>query len=340
MTTRPGFPDTDETRAARLTFGIYPGGTAGTETGLTSGPPDDPARINEWLGQLQGGSKRFLVRGYLHYFGGSSVGGRDVAPHPAKVDQYAREGRRVDLVLCFRDPGGDLTAWIEFVREGLLQYGPCLAKLQITEEPNLYHIPGSADGAMPNVREALRRGIVAAKEEACRLGLEIQIGFSAVPSFDPKDDFWTSLSQPDFLEALDYVGLDFFPDVFYPILKGESPCALRDAVRGVLTHFRQVNLAAAGIDSSTPIHVCENGWPTGPDRSCKRQADVIETTIRTVHGQATKLNLTHYELFSLRDADSSNPNLFHQFGLLRDDYSPKPAFDTYRRLIADLGTAA
>ena len=40
----------------------------------------------------------------------------------------------------------------------------------------------------------------------------------------------------------------------------------------------------------------------------------------------------------LRDADSNNPNLFYQFGLMRDDYTPKPAFETYRQLIAELGT--
>lgn len=39
----------------------------------------------------------------------------------------------------------------------------------------------------------------------------------------------------------------------------------------------------------------------------------------------------------LRDADSSNLNIFYHFGLLRDDYTPKPAFEVYCRLIAELG---
>ena len=30
-------------------------------------------------------------------------------------------------------------------------------------------------------------------------------------------------------------------------------------------------------------------------------------------------------------------DIFDQFGLLRDDYTPKTAFETYRRLIAELG---
>ena len=47
--------------------------------------------------------------------------------------------------------------------------------------------------------------------------------------------------------------------------------------------------------------------------------------------------MTHYMLFGLRDADSSKPDLFHQFGILHDDYTPKPAFDTFRALVAELG---
>jgi hypothetical protein len=50
-----------------------------------------------------------------------------------------------------------------------------------------------------------------------------------------------------------------------------------------------------------------------------------------------KLNITHYELFSLRDADTANPDLNHQFGIMRDDYSPKPAFESYRKLIEEFG---
>ncbi|EGW41495.1 hypothetical protein DOT_0505 [Desulfosporosinus sp. OT] len=49
------------------------------------------------------------------------------------------------------------------------------------------------------------------------------------------------------------------------------------------------------------------------------------------------LNISHYELFGLRDADSSKEDLFHQYGIMRDDYSPKPAYDTFKRLINELG---
>ncbi|MGA4837410.1 hypothetical protein [Streptomyces sp. G45] len=37
---------------------------------------------------------------------------------------------------------------------------------------------------------------------------------------------------------------------------------------------------------------------------------------------------------------SEGGDLFDQFGILRDDYTPKPAFTVYRRLIGELGAMA
>jgi hypothetical protein len=102
-------------------------------------------------------------------------------------------------------------------------------------------------------------------------------------------------------------------------------------------------LIRAGIPSSIPIRVTENGWPTGKnpvaniERSYKQQSKVLETIIRTIYNLRLELNISHYELFGLRDADSSKEDLFHQYGILRDDYSPKPAFETFKNLINELG---
>ena len=58
---------------SQLTFGIYPGGVAGTQTGLTEGPPDDPSQIKLALDRLQAEGRPLLVRRYKH-FSRSSVG--------------------------------------------------------------------------------------------------------------------------------------------------------------------------------------------------------------------------------------------------------------------------
>lgn len=291
------------------------------------------------LDRLQVRDSLFLIRGYLHYTGPLSPVKAGLTETPATVEQYIRGGRKLDLVVCFRQP--DLDGWIAFIREVIHRYGSLLATLQITEEANMTTV-AAVDGCIPQVREALVQGVIAAKEEVRRRGLDIQIGFNAVLNFDPTNDFWSSIAalggQP-FLDALDYVGLDFFPDVFRPLAPDGSPGDVRASVAAVLSHFRQVNMTTAGIPMTVPIHITENGWPTGPTRSYERQAEVLDMIVRVIYEHRHQFNITHYEHFDLRDADSSNADIFSQFGLLRDDYTPKPAFERYRQLIVELGTA-
>ena len=324
-----------DTRTSPLIFGIYPGGHTGFGSGQAI-TADDPARIHEALDHLQAGNSPFLVRGYLPYTGSLSATEALAIRTPAEIEQYIQDGRKLDLVLQFRQPG--LGGWLTFIRQAIRRYNSMLATLQITEEANVTMTP-EVDGCIPQVREALVRGVITAKEEIQRSGLDIQVGFNATPNFDPADDFWpaiAALGGQSFLDALDYVGFDFFPDVFRP-LPDASEATLRTAVVGVLSHFRTVSLAAATILESCPIHITEHGCPTGPTRSYERQAEMVEQVIRIIHEHREQFNITHYEHFALRDANSSNPDLLSQFGLLRDDYRPKPAFARYRQLIVELG---
>ncbi|AUY51954.1 hypothetical protein [Streptomyces sp. CB01881] len=309
-----------------FTFGIYPGGLIGDETGLIEPVhPDDPALITAALRELQGVAPAFLVRAYRQHPEGRAT--------PAEPERYAVEGRRLDLVLQFREPDGRLDGWLDFVRHTVRTEGHRIALLQICEEPNVA-LP-VLDGSVPNVRQALVQGVIAAKEEALACGRDLRVGFNAALNLDPADTFWTelgALADERFHRALDYVGLDFFPDVFRPL----PPERLAELVAAVLTDFRHGSVAKAGIGPSVPLRICEHGWPTGPDRTERRQAEVVAEVVRTVAGLASELAIEGYAFFSLRDADSAGAGAFDRFGLLRDDYTRKPAFDVYRRLVAEL----
>ncbi|MFC8006098.1 hypothetical protein ACFUCH_36610 [Streptomyces olivaceus] len=316
-----------------LHFGIYPGGILGDDQGIVHPVrPDVPDRITEALDTLQGDTASLSVRAYCSF---AATLTPLEPPTPAGPAIYLQRGRKLDLVLQFREPTGELEGWPEFVRTAVRTGGPHLASVQICEEPNA-DLP-VVDGSIPNVLNALVEGVVAAKQEARALGRSVAVGFNAVPTFNPADTFWSelgALADDRFRQSLDYVGLDFFPDVFRPIAAEQ----LAEAVTAVLTAFRRADLQRAGIPGSVAIRICENGWPTGPDRSEQRQAAVLETVVRTVAGLCADLNIDGYSFFALRDADSTAEGLFHRFGLLRDDYTPKAAFDTYRRLINELGS--
>src|SRR5579859_3851578 len=262
-----------DTRTSPLIFGIYPGGSTGFGSGQAV-TADDSARIHEALNRLQMDGPPLLVRGYLPYTGSLSAAEALAIKTPAAVEQYVQDGRKLDLVLQFRQ--SNLDGWLTFIRQAIHRYDSMLITLQITEEANVPMTP-EVDGCIPQVREALVRGVVAAKEEIQRAGLNVQVGFNPALSFDSEDSFWpaiAALGGQSFLDALDYVGFDFFPDVFRP-LPDAREATLRAAVAGVLSHFRNVSLAAGTIPQTCPIHITEHGWPTGPARSPERQAEVV-----------------------------------------------------------------
>ncbi|MVU83574.1 hypothetical protein GPX89_40845 [Nocardia sp. ET3-3] len=316
-----------------LRFGIYAGGLGeDAHREITPGPPELSDRIAAALDTLHG-AHPFVVRGYIQYRDADG-GHRHAPPHPW---QYAAEHRKLDLVLCFREPGDDLSGWLQFLRDQIREHGPVLTSLQIAEEPN--HAGPGGDGAQRAVRQAVIDGVRAARAEVDRLGLDVRIGCNSSVIIDPAQEFWTDLGRrggSEFAEALDYVGLDLFPDVFRPI----PPENLEAAITAVLTGFRRESLAAAGIPEATPVHITENGWATGPNRSYERQAEVLETVVRTVDGLSADLGITTYEHFALRDSYSDQGDMNLEFGLLRSDYTPKPAFDRYRELIAKYSTPA
>jgi hypothetical protein len=212
--------------------------------------------------------------------------------------------------------------------------------VQITNEPNLSFM----DGSKPYVLDALVHGVLAARDEARRRDLVLDVGFGSVPESPVTlPTFWADLAAHGgraFVDALDFVGHNFYVDVF------EEPFGLEAIplrVEEVIRDLRARDFRAAGIPLSVPIRVTENGWPTGTNpltgttRTPQRQSEVIEAVMRAVHRVGHELHVTHYMLFGLRDADSSQPDLFRQFGIVRDDYTPKPAYATFRSLVRDLG---
>ncbi|MEU8134971.1 hypothetical protein [Streptodolium elevatio] len=316
-----------------MLFGIYPGGVTGDDTGgLAGGPPDDPALVSNALDSLQGQPGRpFLVRAYIGFDDTTRLGEPHATATPAAAAQYAVRGRRLDLVAQYQSAAGDVDGYCDFLRELVEQYGAVTSTLQVTEEPNVTSNP-TLDGYYPAVHEAIVRGVSAVKTRARELGYTgLRVGFNTTPLFGLATSFVTDLTNlggASFTADLDYVGLDFFPDVFQPVDASDLP----HVVEGLLRHHRDLVLAPSGL-GHLPLHITEHGWPTGPERRPHRQADVVETVVKVIAAQSKQLHLSGYTHFALRDADSAQTGLFHQFGLTTDDYSPKPAFETMKMLV-------
>jgi hypothetical protein len=108
-----------------------------------------------------------------------------------------------------------------------------------------------------------------------------------------------------------------------------------------MSALRECYTPVAGIPPTVPLHIEENGFPTSePARTYARQAQIAENMIRTFHDYSGNYNVRDYRWFNLRDSDSTSPNFQQQYGIMRDDYTPKPAFDVYARLVDELGEHA
>jgi hypothetical protein len=313
-----------------LIFGIFPG-ISGTEYSSLAGGQElyDRAKTGAALATLQPGDAQFVVRTYGVYHGHGRVGNVTPPDYLNLLDG----GRLLEYALAYRSSDGDVADWTRAVRKTIDDLGPKLSALQVAEEPNNPDPVTGGDGSSPNVMEAVVEGVLAARQEIDARGLKVALGINATPSFNPADRYWPALMDRGgsaFLEALDYVGLDFFPDVFRPLPTPD----FRTAVEAVIGQFRST-LSAVGVAATLPIRITENGWPTGPGRSPERQAEVLEAIVRAICDVESRFNVTHYEFFALRDALGGTSGGPTEWGLLQADYSPKPAFETYRRLVAE-----
>jgi hypothetical protein len=316
-----------------LVFGVYPFGTVGGPGGVVSGPPDDFGRIGAALAGLAGDGPPLLLRMYVMFEGAAG-------PALDQVAQFAGLGSLVDLSLSFHDRGGDVDGWCSFVQEAVRRHGSAVSSIGVTNEANLAGIPFAPDGAYPNALEALVDGVLAAAEAKRAAGASAALGFTAAGdavNAGDGDAFWPRVAQRNgaaFAAALDFAGLTLYPGGFGP--RPPAAAELARAATGTLTAYR-AQLAAAGIPGAVPVRVSECGWPTGPGRSAHGQAEALAVIVAAVARLRGELGITHWELFTLRDADSRRPDAFGQFGVLRDDYTPKPAYAALRELIAAHG---
>jgi hypothetical protein len=330
--------------AAPLRFGIGPLVQAG-QIGANPSPavPERAARTHEALARLRKPGRPFVLRLNRFFWSDRERGFRR---YLGLARRFARRGYRLELQVRYHPDArqeGDLAAWRRHVREVVRRFGRIrrVMALQVTNEVNLTVSPDSSDGAYEGAREALVEGVVAAKDEARRRSLRrLQIGFNWFWRLDPASErsFWSSLRALGgrrFARSVDWLGLDVYPGtVFPPVL---APGGERDAIVTALATLRCF-ARTAGIPAAVPIKVEENGWPTQPPlRSYARQAELLESMVRTVHRFRGTFGVTDYRWFNLRDGNSASPLLFQHFGLLESDYDPKPAFERYGRLVRKLG---
>jgi hypothetical protein len=307
-------------------FGVWPGVVPADLVDLTpiETPPENAERTRTALEGLQGDAARFYIRCYRHF---RSAGAREPGLDAAPTDpgQYTGPSRLIDLVACYRTSAPDPAGYAEFVRRAVRDVAAWGGgKVQVGEELN---VPAPLDGGFPGCFDAVAAGVAAGLDERSRLQASVEIGVNCAGLAAPA--FWGRIAGalgPDLAGRPDFIGLDMFPDVFRPIPEDKVAGGAQFLVRTLRSVTRE-----AGIPEHTSIHVTETGWPTGENRDESKQARILKTVAEAVLETG---EVSVYEFFCLRDGITDG-NWRNGFGLLRDDYTPKPAYDAIRRLIED-----
>jgi hypothetical protein len=334
--------------APSVTFGIYPGGAAGSvgPTGPTK--PENPTLRLAALEQLRPAGRPFVLHLYVGYTGPGGYSAEQQIGQ--QVAAYGRAGFQTEVALCYRPADGgseaDVAGFVAFVRAAVraLAREPGFVSAQVTNEANVGSSPNTSDGYYKDAEDALIRGVIAAHDVVRDDHFSrVQVGFNWAYSADQHEDaFWSYLRRVGgrrFAAALDWVGLDAYPFTWNspaaPASASELAAGTKSFMDGALRRLRSSYLPLADIPRSVPLRVTENGYPTGPGRTEAMQVTIMRAAIDAVYQARGTYNVTGYRWFDLRDADSSSSSFESQYGLVHDDYSPKPAFAVYRELVAE-----
>ena len=332
-------------------YGIDPGVAGSAGNVQLPSVPDDPARDLSAVEALRPARKQLVVRLNRLFWSDGQAG---IARFEREASRYTRAGLEVELQVRYHPASGeagDIAAWVAYVRHVVDSFGPSrrVVAMTITNEANVQISPNTSDGYYAGAQDALIRGIEAAHAEALRRGFrQLRFGFTYAYRFAPTQDaaFFAYLGTHGgaaFRRALGFVGLDFYPGTIYPPVMPPG-----DSARPELAHAAGVVRACmapkARIGARVPIWFTENGVPTGPVASDAAQAAALRELVQAASDYSGTFNITDYRWFNLRDSTTVAPvgvvgPTFATDGLLRADYSAKPAFSAYRALVGTLGTS-
>ncbi len=328
----------------QLRFGITPlaAGSAGATQAQPK--PELPQAALRELKRVRPPRKQLVLHLNRMLMSDGEAGIRNFA---ALVDGYARAGFDSELQVRYHPgPGqeGDMAAWSGYVRRAARVLGkrPSVKALTITNEVNFPISPNTSDGSFAGALQAIVTGVVAARQELDRIGRpDVQLGFSFAWRWLPNSDaaFWRqlgALATREFRRALDYVGLQIYPGLVFP--PASPAAAAGDDTVEALTLLRDCYMPQAGLGRGVALWVTENGYATNLGHTEADQDVALKATLDSIYRYSGTLGVTDYRWFNLRDNDSAGTDLFAAVGLLRDDYSEKPAFATYRSYIERIGS--
>lgn len=325
--------------APRLQLGIYPWGAAGATTAIAPSVPENADRSMAAVRSLKG-DRPFVVHVYGDYTGVSNASADGLLSEAA---WWSANGMKVSAVLRYRPAdttrAAGYPAWVRTQTRRLAALTG-LSSIHVGNEPNNLS-PGAGDGSYPGVIPAIAAGVPAARAELDALGRSgVRVGFNwAAGSFPTTTEpMWAALRQaggPAFTSAVGFVAVNVYPGTWSPpsVLVPPTATQVASTVRTTLDALRTRHMPTAGVGGADII-VGETGYPTSSTRTEAAQELVLRTVVDEVETVRGLYGVTDLYAFALRDGNTASGQLENGYGLLRDDYSAKPAFAVLKHAVA------
>jgi hypothetical protein len=327
-------------------MGVDPELAGSVGTGQSAAVPLDEAKDIAALHALTPPGKAMVLRVNRLFWADGEEG---IKRFQEIVARHDAAGFDSELQVRYHPASGDegnIDKWVAYVRHVVDVFGPDrhVVAMTITNEVNLNVSENTSDGAYDRATDALVEGIKAARDEADRIGrTDLVFGFTFAYRWNPGSDakFWTALAGAGdaFRRALGFVGIDDYPGAFWPPVIPPNSSPGHELVIALAT-LRRCFMPKAGLGDGVPIWITENGYQSGAQGDDAGQATAAEDMVRSAASVAGTYGVTDYRWFNLRDNRTGSPAIFDTTGLLRDDYSEKPAFPRFRSLVASLGADA
>jgi hypothetical protein len=325
-----------------LRFGIYPWGSVGASTTIAPSVPENADASMAAVQQLRAGHP-FVVHLYASYTDTSTATADGMV---SEATWWSANGLKIAAVLRYTptDPTrvAGYVPWVRALTKRLAAIAGTVS-IQIANEPNNLW-PGTGDGAFPGVIAAIATGVPAARRElVADRRPDVLVGFNWASGSAPTttDPMWRQLRQAGgtaFTGAVGFVAVNTYPGTWSPPSSIVAPTStqIAAAISSTLKALRQTDMPAAGVGGAA-IVIGETGYPTSLMRTEATQSAVVAAIVSTVNSIKATYGVTDLYLFDLRDANTSSGELENGYGILHDDYSPKPAFATLQHLIATTG---
>ena len=326
----------------RLRFGVYPWGGVGCVEQCAPSVPENAERSMAMVKQLKG-SRSLVVHLYGAYDGVSDASADSLL---SEASWWSSNGLKISAVLRYRpaDAGkaAGYPAWVRAQARRLAALSGTTS-IQIANEPN-NPAPDAGDGSYPGVVSAIAAGVPAARAEVEGAGRpDILIGFNWAAGESPTttEPMWAGLERAGgsaFTQAVGFVGVNVYPGTWTaPVAPSGLTAALVDTTtRSTLGAVRNKHMVAAGVGGAG-IVITETGYPTTAARTATMQDLMLRTIVGVAESTKSIFGVTGVYWFSLRDGNTASGQLENGYGLLRDDYTPKPAFTTLQGLVATTG---